>query len=72
MKNELPYLGWDDLDDGLRLVEWPERVPGLAAQADLAVALDYDGSGRSATLSALSRRGNDLVARLRASAEPKS
>ncbi len=26
-QEELEFLGWSDLDDGLRLVEWPERVP---------------------------------------------
>ena len=28
--DELRYLGWNEIDDGLRLVEWPERAPGLA------------------------------------------
>ncbi len=25
-EEELRYLGWNELDDGCRLVEWPERV----------------------------------------------
>ena len=29
-ESELRYLGWTDLEDGLRLVEWPDRAPGLA------------------------------------------
>jgi tRNA threonylcarbamoyladenosine biosynthesis protein TsaE len=60
-EEELRYLGWDELDDGFRLVEWPERAPGLAAQADVAVTLIYDGDGRSARLDGLSERGARLV-----------
>jgi tRNA threonylcarbamoyladenosine biosynthesis protein TsaE len=59
--SELPYLGWTDLDDGLRLIEWPERVPSLAAGADAAIRLRYRGAGRAAELSALSRRGLCLL-----------
>ena len=61
---ELDFLGWPDLDDGLRLVEWPERVPGLAEQADIEIALHYAGNGRRADVSALSGRGSELVAAL--------
>jgi tRNA threonylcarbamoyladenosine biosynthesis protein TsaE len=60
--DELEFLGWSDFDDGVRLIEWPERVPGLAAQADLRVTLQYDGAGRVATLVALSARGQALLA----------
>lgn len=60
-EDELRYLGWDELDDGFRLVEWPERAPGLAAQADVALALAYQGNGRSARLTGLSERGSLLV-----------
>ena len=59
---ELDFLGWADLEDGLRLIEWPERVSGLAAQADVLVELAYVGSGRAAELTAISRRGEDLLA----------
>lgn len=61
---ELPYLGWSDMDDGLMLVEWPERAPSLAARADLAVALRYRGTGREATLSGSSARGAGLIDRV--------
>jgi tRNA threonylcarbamoyladenosine biosynthesis protein TsaE len=63
-ESELRYLGWADLEDGFRLVEWPDRVPGLAARADLRLRLEYAGPGRVATLDGLSARGRDLVARL--------
>jgi len=61
---ELEFLGWSDLEDGLRLIEWPERVPGLLRQADLLIRLTYEGSGRAAKLSGLSARGNRLLAAL--------
>jgi len=63
-QEELDYLGWSDLEDGLRLIEWPERVSGLKAQADVLVALAYDGAGRAATLTPLSDRGAAFVAQL--------
>lgn len=58
---ELPYLGWADLDDGLVLVEWPERVPALASRADVAVRLEYRDAGRAAEVVALSPRGLEPV-----------
>ncbi|MGH8193482.1 MAG: tRNA (adenosine(37)-N6)-threonylcarbamoyltransferase complex ATPase subunit type 1 TsaE [Woeseiaceae bacterium] len=61
-ERELEYLGWSDLDDGLILVEWPERAPSLEAQADLAIRLSYAGRGRAALLVPLSARGAELLA----------
>ena len=58
---ELEYLGWNDLRDGLVLLEWPERAPQL--QADLLVELDYDGAARRATLQALSALGKEMLRR---------
>ena len=63
-EEELRYLGWTELDDGCRIVEWPDRAPGLEAQADLALVLAYADDGRAAELEGLSERGRDLVARL--------
>jgi tRNA threonylcarbamoyladenosine biosynthesis protein TsaE len=60
-EEELRYLGWHECDDGFRLVEWPDRVPGLRSQADLELTLAYQGDGRRATLTGLSRRGRALV-----------
>ena len=59
---ELRYLGWNEIDDGLRLVEWPERAPGLAEQADLQLTMAYDGAGRTARFLALSEKGCQLTA----------
>ena len=60
-ENELRYLGWNELDDGCRLVEWPERAPGLVAQADLELSLAYDGDGRTLVARGLSERGTALL-----------
>ena len=61
-EEELRYLGWNELDDGCRIVEWPDRAPGLTAQADLALTLQYEGEGRAAELVGLSARGREVVA----------
>jgi tRNA threonylcarbamoyladenosine biosynthesis protein TsaE len=63
-EDELRYLGWTELDEGFRIVEWPERAPGIAAKADLRVALEYDDPGRRATVTALSPDGEQVLARL--------
>jgi len=56
-EEELRYLGWNELDDGCRIVEWPDRAPGLAQSADLSIELEYEGQGRMARLLGLSERG---------------
>jgi len=61
---ELRYLGWNELDDGFRLVEWPERAPGLADEADLLLELKYAGDSRVASLKALSERGSVLIQKI--------
>lgn len=63
-EEELRYLGWTELDEGLRLVEWPDRAPGLSSQADLRVLLEYHGDGRRATLTPLSARAEAVIERL--------
>jgi tRNA threonylcarbamoyladenosine biosynthesis protein TsaE len=60
-EDELPFLGFGELDEGLRLVEWPERAPALAAAADLRLRLGYAGAGRDAELTGLSARGRALI-----------
>ena len=66
-EEELRFLGWNELDDGLRLVEWPDRAPELAANADIRLVMQYDGTGRRAELEALSDNGQKLASRM---AEP--
>ena len=60
-EEELRYLGWTDLEDGFRIVEWPDRAPGLAANADLRLTLAYADDGRTAVLEGLSDRGRRVV-----------
>ncbi|MDX1500160.1 MAG: tRNA (adenosine(37)-N6)-threonylcarbamoyltransferase complex ATPase subunit type 1 TsaE [Woeseiaceae bacterium] len=69
-EEELYFLGFDELDDGLVLVEWPERAPTLRSRADVKISFAYHASGRRAVVEGLSERGRDLVAKLRAQ-EPK-
>jgi tRNA threonylcarbamoyladenosine biosynthesis protein TsaE len=58
---EVEFLGWSDWQDGLLLVEWPERAGGYLASADLRIVLEYQGEGRRARLSALSDRADVLL-----------
>jgi len=65
-EDELRFLGWSDLEDGFRMVEWPDRAPGLAATADLRLHLDYADTGREAEIRGLSRRGEAIVTKMAA------
>lgn len=60
-EEELRYLGWSELDDGFRLVEWPDRAAQLAEQADLELMLFYEGAGRRAELRGRSARGKEIA-----------
>jgi tRNA threonylcarbamoyladenosine biosynthesis protein TsaE len=62
--SELEYLGWTDWQDGLMLVEWPERAGRWLERADLRIRLAYADPGRRAAIEAESERGNALLARL--------
>ena len=55
-EEELRYLGWNELDDGCRIVEWPDRAPGLVEQADLSLTFTYEDSGRNVDIRPLTRR----------------
>ena len=61
-EDELEFLGWSDLQDGVKLVEWPERAPQLLKAADILIKLRYEGAGRVADLKGLSERGSELLA----------
>lgn len=60
-EEELQFLGWSDLQDGLLLVEWPERVASLDSRADLLIRLEYEGDGRRAVLEGRSARAAELL-----------
>ena len=63
-EDELRFLGWNELDDGFRVVEWPDRAPELAAAADLQILLSYEQEGRNLALVGLSERGRAVAAQL--------
>lgn len=63
-EDELRYLGWTELDEGFRIVEWPDRAPGIAARADISVEFEYEEPGRRASIVGLSPDGKRIVARL--------
>ena len=60
-EEELRFLGWNELDEGFRIVEWPDRAPALTAGADLRIGLDYENAGRNVTVTGLSERGEALA-----------
>jgi len=62
--DELRFLGWSELDDGFRLVEWPDRAPQLLSDADLQIRLSYQEPGRNLAIAGLSGRGELLAAEL--------
>lgn len=68
-EEELRFLGWTELEDGFRLVEWPQRVPGLRETADLLLHLSYADHGRQAELLSLSERAEKVISRLDADAD---
>lgn len=65
-EDELRYLGWTELDAGFRIVEWPDRAPGISNAADLRIEFEYAEQGRWAAVAALSPQGTRISARLEA------
>ena len=69
--------GFRDLlrDDALVLIEWPEKAADELPPPDLDVSLEYSGSGRDVTLTALTSRGqkwlNAIVPPKAPSAQPQ-
>ncbi|MGY0611441.1 MULTISPECIES: tRNA (adenosine(37)-N6)-threonylcarbamoyltransferase complex ATPase subunit type 1 TsaE [unclassified Luteimonas] len=61
---ELEFLGLDDADARLWLVEWPERGLGALPAADLEVHLGVDGEGRSCRLAFRGAAGEAWLAAL--------
>lgn len=74
---ELEFLGLDDADARLWLVEWPERGRGSLPAPDLEVMLGVEGDGRTARLAFHGGVGRAWLAafadccRLRGVPEPK-
>ena len=63
-EEELRFLGFNELDDGLRLVEWPDRAPELANSADIRLTLSYAEAGRNVQIDGLSEQGMQLIANI--------
>jgi len=61
---ELDFLGLDEAEADLWLVEWPERGGAALPPLDLRVALDMHGAGRRARLHACSPAGQAWLSRL--------
>lgn len=66
---ELEFLGLDDADAALWLVEWPERGGASLPPADLRVALAIEGDGRRCELQPMTAAGRDWLARVGAGHE---
>jgi len=61
---ELDFLGLDEGDVRLWLVEWPERGEGALPPTDLKIELAVEGTGRRYALAATSAAGRDWLAAL--------
>lgn len=57
-------------DETVCLVEWPEKAGALLPAADVHVALDFEGEGRSARLTAGSAKGWRCLERLKRESPP--
>ena len=60
--DELEFLGLDDADARLWLVEWPERGSGALPAPDLVVTLDVAAGGRVCTIAFADPTGVDGMA----------
>jgi tRNA threonylcarbamoyladenosine biosynthesis protein TsaE len=58
---ELEFLGLDDTDAALWLVEWPERGGDSLPAADVQVGLAIEGDGRRCELKPITQRGLDWL-----------
>ncbi len=63
---ELEFMGIRDYfaDNTLALVEWPSKGVGILPGADLKVEMAYRPTGRQATLSGLTERGEGVIKEL--------
>ncbi len=60
---ELEFLGLDDADAALWLVEWPERGGASLPAADLRVVLAIEDNGRRCELQPITAAGRDWLLR---------
>lgn len=59
---ELDYIGIDEYfaNEGLCLVEWPEKAAGQLPQHDLEIAIDVSGEKRNISIQAMSAAGETI------------
>jgi tRNA threonylcarbamoyladenosine biosynthesis protein TsaE len=62
--DELNFLGWDDLSDGLMFIEWPQRVPILLEQADITFTINFKEMGRKVRIKSLTLMGDDILSKI--------
>lgn len=48
--DEVWELGWEEIGDGVALIEWPDRAGPHLPRPHVAVHLAFDGTGRVATI----------------------
>lgn len=60
---ELEYMGIRDYfaDDTLNFIEWPDKGYGWLPGADIEIRIEYAGSGRKITFSALTEAGQKII-----------
>lgn len=58
-EDELFELGLFDDDQAIKLIEWPDRAPGLADHAGISIDLDIDGEGRALVIRPIGGRTID-------------
>ena len=70
---ELEYAGGRDYfnQDAVCLVEWPDKGKGWLANADIIIKLEYTDKARKVTLSAQSRRGEEIIKRISGTEESR-
>ena len=62
--DELNFLGWDDLSDGLMFIEWPQRIPILLEQADITFTINFKDVGREVIIKSLTSIGDDILSKI--------
>ena len=61
-QSEHEILGWNDLfEDGMILVEWPQRAPIVKNTSDIEFVFDFIETGRNIKIKSLSSNGEDFL-----------
>ena len=61
-QSELEFLGWNDLfEDGMIIVEWPQRAPIVKNKSDIEFVFDFIETGRNIKIKSLSSNGESFL-----------